>query len=613
MRRAGTVRAPTRPQIPEAAAGGSTSAVETWVAGNASTVGRVHSLSHRDRTDQSAASSSSVSAPLPAPAPTAPRANQHHTPYPGAPRVPAAPTPAVRVRRATAAEVPEPTATIGPAVTPAPATRTRDREERHHHAHAHAHPTGPYRDEDVLLSLQLLAYLSKYPHVRQAFYKRRNGEKGKQAPGGQQLAFLRAFGVAGKEKEKGKAPVAGSSRGSTVVTPATPAASTSAAARPALETNVFSLVERFTFRPSSSETDLPNPPPKLPQEIQYWAGVIMRNACRKDDSRGGIRQCANMLCGRWEKYPREFAKCRRCRKAKYCGKECQSTAWSEGHRFWCSAKEGDDAPDTTVAISSASNMATSASNATITPDAPDPNAIIPVGAERRERRERHAARERERLAAESGTTAADAATVRGFRSAGILGAHPNTVSAVFGGPPAPAAAAASALSGPSRERAPPASVPATESTRTRAMALLRRTGNPLGAVGTPAPAPQRRDREREPRERDRETNSSYATFDTYMAERRRAETSAAAASAGASPVAPAVVPGIPSYLHHPQPQNPADIDRYLASFASPPRRRVSRTSRDGDSSLARSGGTIREPPLGSGSSATNDQDNMVLE
>ncbi|KAI0055169.1 zf-MYND-domain-containing protein, partial [Artomyces pyxidatus] len=99
--------------------------------------------------------------------------------------------------------------------------------------------------------------------------------------------------------------------------------------------NVFSLVERFTFRPSSSESDLPNPPPTLPPEIQYWAGVIMRNACRKDDSRGGIRQCANMMCGRWESYPREFAKCRRCRKAKYCGKECQSTAWSEGHRFWC--------------------------------------------------------------------------------------------------------------------------------------------------------------------------------------------------------------------------------------------------------------------------------------
>jgi hypothetical protein len=54
----------------------------------------------------------------------------------------------------------------------------------------------------------------------------------------------------------------------------------------------MSLVEWFMFKPSSTETDLPNPPPRLPSEIQYWAGVIMRNACRKDDSRGGIRQCA---------------------------------------------------------------------------------------------------------------------------------------------------------------------------------------------------------------------------------------------------------------------------------------------------------------------------------
>lgn len=48
------------------------------------------------------------------------------------------------------------------------------------------------------------------------------------------------------------------------------------------------------------------------------------------------------MWGKWETYPREFAKCRRCRKAKYFGKECQSTAWSEGHRFWCSAEDIDD-------------------------------------------------------------------------------------------------------------------------------------------------------------------------------------------------------------------------------------------------------------------------------
>ena len=74
----------------------------------------------------------------------------------------------------------------------------------------------PYRDEDVLLSLQLLVYLSKYPHVRQAFYK-----------------------------------------------------------------------PRVTFYPAS--TELGGQRFGIGSEIQYWACVIMRNACRKDDSRPGIR------------------------------------------------------------------------------------------------------------------------------------------------------------------------------------------------------------------------------------------------------------------------------------------------------------------------------------
>ncbi|CAG8558514.1 9214_t:CDS:2 [Paraglomus occultum] len=80
-----------------------------------------------------------------------------------------------------------------------------------------------YREEDILLSLQLLAYLSKYPHLRETFHN----------------------------------------------------------AYP--PHNVFSLVEKFTQR-------------FHPPDIQYWAGVIMRNACRKDDNRGGIRQCAYMAC-----------------------------------------------------------------------------------------------------------------------------------------------------------------------------------------------------------------------------------------------------------------------------------------------------------------------------
>lgn len=93
--------------------------------------------------------------------------------------------------------------------------------------------------------------------------------------------------------------------------------------------NVFAIVEKFTHRNMH------------PLEIQYWAGVIMRNACRKDDTRKGIRQCAYTGCGKWESKPREFAKCRRCRKAKYCSKNCQSKAWNEGHRWWCLEKKAD--------------------------------------------------------------------------------------------------------------------------------------------------------------------------------------------------------------------------------------------------------------------------------
>lgn len=192
-------------------------------------------------------------------------------------------------------------ATRDHATTPPVPTLGRTPSHVHHHRDT---DSGPYKDEDVLLSLQLLAYLSKYPHVRQAFYKQRVSfhpaaanlptNRGAQQPvAGPSTArtaptqpakeshgFFRALASAtARGKEKEKAPIAATSPGTTTTS--------------TRMTNVFSLVERFTFRPSSSENDLPNPPPKLPPEIQYWAGVIMRNACRKDDSRGGIRQCAN--------------------------------------------------------------------------------------------------------------------------------------------------------------------------------------------------------------------------------------------------------------------------------------------------------------------------------
>jgi hypothetical protein len=160
-----------------------------------------------------------------------------------------------------------------------------------------------------------------------------------------------------------------------------------------------------------------------------------------------------VLCGRWESYPREFAKCRRCRKAKYCGKECQSTAWSEGHRFWCSAKDGDDEtgeqgsgdPPSSGVETSGANTAVDENNRagmaalTITPG---------TAASRTERR---AERERERHSrAMANIAMASADTTHTFRTAfnhsrGV--AVPNAASV---GPPA--ARGATSVAGTSQQR-----------------------------------------------------------------------------------------------------------------------------------------------------------------
>jgi hypothetical protein len=48
--------------------------------------------------------------------------------------------------------------------------RTSSNGDGHHHRNSNS---GPYQDKDRLLSLQLLAYLSKYLNVKQAFYRSR--------------------------------------------------------------------------------------------------------------------------------------------------------------------------------------------------------------------------------------------------------------------------------------------------------------------------------------------------------------------------------------------------------------------------------------------------------
>lgn len=153
------------------------------------------------------------------------------------------------------------------------------------------------RDEDVLMSLQLLAYVSKYCNLRTYFQRSHLVPKLKI---GHNLQML-------DETNPNECVHSDESEQEEYLLPD--------------DFNIFPLVEKFTVRHHS-------------QDMQHWAGVVMRNLCRKDDARGGIRQCAYYECGKWEEWTRQFAKCRRCRRTKYCSKECQKNAWVF-HRHWC--------------------------------------------------------------------------------------------------------------------------------------------------------------------------------------------------------------------------------------------------------------------------------------
>ncbi|KAK2808264.1 hypothetical protein FQN50_004819 [Emmonsiellopsis sp. PD_5] len=159
------------------------------------------------------------------------------------------------------------------------------------------------RDEDVLMALQLLAYVSKYCNLRSYFQK----------------SHLVPRLKLGKDINLLDDPT------SQPVSPVDPEKEEEEYLLPD-DFNIFPLVEKFTVRHHT-------------KDMQYWACVVMRNLCRKDDARGGIRQCAYYKCGKWEEFQRQFAKCRRCRRTKYCSKDCQKNAWVF-HRHWCHTTPG---------------------------------------------------------------------------------------------------------------------------------------------------------------------------------------------------------------------------------------------------------------------------------
>lgn len=113
--------------------------------------------------------------------------------------------------------------------------------------------------------------------------------------------------------------------------------------------NLFPMVEKFTFLAGT--------------DMYYWSGVIMRNLCRRNDFKGGVRQCGNLECGKWEKYPKEFSKCKKCKRTKYCSRECQMRAW-HCHRNWC-VPSNASTNSTATATSGATNYDASHEIATV--------------------------------------------------------------------------------------------------------------------------------------------------------------------------------------------------------------------------------------------------------
>ncbi|KAJ2700845.1 hypothetical protein FB645_004851 [Coemansia sp. IMI 203386] len=189
-----------------------------------------------------------------------------------------------------------------------------------------------YRHDDVVLTLQLLAYLTKTPSQRQLFHEcpllssqtRAVSDCDDGGSGGSGTACGVSGGYATVNDLEDAVLAAQFSAQANAVA-GIPAPRRRKYANEA-NVDVFSIVERFTVQRA------------FPSDMVYWSSIVMRNSCRRDEGRNNCRQCAYLKCQKWEVHPNEFAKCRRCRKAKYCSKLCQSKAWQEGHRNWCTER-----------------------------------------------------------------------------------------------------------------------------------------------------------------------------------------------------------------------------------------------------------------------------------
>ncbi|KAJ2162737.1 hypothetical protein GGF46_000462 [Coemansia sp. RSA 552] len=216
-----------------------------------------------------------------------------------------------------------------------------------------------HRHDDVVLTLQLLAYLSKTPSQRQMLHECPLLASRPNAAGPGALAKEVAF----TPGTPGNSDLDDAAQAASYAAQANREAKLPPVRRrqcPTPSVDIFSIVEKFTVQKA------------FPTEMVYWSAIVMRNSCRRDESRNNCRQCAYLKCQKWEHHPNEFAKCRRCRKAKYCSKQCQSSAWQEGHRNWCTERNpSGTANSMSMDVGAAvSNGAVDPTQAVLTPQDP---------------------------------------------------------------------------------------------------------------------------------------------------------------------------------------------------------------------------------------------------
>ncbi|KAJ3216636.1 hypothetical protein HK099_005784 [Clydaea vesicula] len=154
-----------------------------------------------------------------------------------------------------------------------------------------------YRVEDILQAIKIIAYLSKYPTIRQDLH----------AYSGKNVFEL-------VEIFTGPSNLVEIRKWATVCM------------RNAFKRDTTTASSNTNFGTFGSAMS------------NYSSSIMNADILDSTDSSSScgtnLRRCGFLKCGKVEKTPRQFSKCSRCRRITYCCKLCQRNAWPL-HKHWC--------------------------------------------------------------------------------------------------------------------------------------------------------------------------------------------------------------------------------------------------------------------------------------